>query len=471
MSMSTSSPHDEHWRAARLQLREWLAMHHTTKSELARLAGVNRSVITRFLEKDQPLNPATASKLYRVLGLNSDPVEQQHWVQWLNLEDMKGLLSETPMCDMAPSPLRLPSNMEQGSYWLNQGWAVLRKSRDILGAISMFRMAEQAFGRYTTMAPLAACEMIEHLLNLSDVAKAEREIFRVEQTYQSVMDVQSRSRLLANKSMAAHDRRDFVRSIQYADELRTLAQANGMLIGHEHLSGLSQLGMAETLSPSDPNRRRLLGMAEQNMRTMCRKAENAGEIWNLGFQYFRLAQVLREQGQAVEAERYCTRARRCFGYEFALGHIAIEEANLGLLNGQTSRARARAEAAREGWGTIYYAGGLGRCAAVTALSLWMEGRADEALEPAVVAASIAPYGTCYKGDAFVDLPWQIVPDARRNLDARQYAARIEQMREHVVLRQGHFACLTRVVPDRSADALALLAKMQPNPQPAQVWVA
>ena len=471
MPMSASSPHDEHWRAARLQLREWLAMHHTTKSELARLAGVNRSVITRFLEKDQPLNPATASKLYRVLGLNSDPVEQQHWVQWLNLEELMGSLSETPMYDMALSPLRLPSNMEQGDYWLSQGWAVLRKSRNSVEAIRLFRMAEQAFGRYTSMAPLAACEMIEHLLNLSDVAQAEREIFRVEQSYQSVMDVQSRSRLLANKSMAAYDRRDFARGMQYADELRTLAQANGMLIGHEHLSGLSQLGMAETLSPSDPNRRRLLGMAEQNMRTMCRKAENVGDIWNLGFQYFRLAQVLREQGQPAEAERYLVRTRRCFRDEPALGHIAIEEANLGLLNGQTSHARARARSAWEVWGAIFYASGFGRCAGVTALSLWMEGRAEEALEPAVVAASIAPYGTCYKGDAFVDLPWQIMRDARRNLDARQYAARIEQMREHVVARQGHFACLTRVVPDRSADALALLAKMQPNPQSAQVWVA
>jgi len=247
--------------------------------------------------------------------------------------------------------------------------------------------------------------------------------------------------------------------MQYADELRTLAEANGMPIGHEHLSGLSQLGMAETLSPSDPNRRRLLGMAEENMRTMCRKAENTGDIWNLGFQYFRLAQVLREQGRTADAERYRTRAHRCFWHEPALGHIAIEEANQALLNGQTSRARARAEAAREGWGKIYYAAGLGRCAAVTALSLWMEGHAEEALEPAVVAASIAPYGACYRGDAFTDLPWRIVPDARRSLDARQWTARIEQTREHILLREGHFACLTRVVPDRAADALALLAQL------------
>ncbi|HEY3341024.1 MAG TPA: hypothetical protein VGK81_03360, partial [Anaerolineae bacterium] len=133
-----------------------------------------------------------------------------------------------------------------------------------------------------------------------------------------------------------------------------------------------------------------------------------------------------------------------------------------LLNGQTIRARARAEAAQEPWFSDWYAGGLGRVAAVTAMSLWLEGHAEKALEPAVVAASIAPYGTCYKGDQFVDLPWQIKQDACRIFDTRQYTALIERMREHVQLRSGHFTCLSHIAPDRSGAALELLARLAVN---------
>jgi hypothetical protein len=217
--------------------------------------------------------------------------------------------------------------------------------------------------------------------------------------------------------------------------------------------------LAEHLEENDPNRPRLLGMAEENMRVMCNDAEKSGKDLHYAFMHFRLAQVLREQSRYGDALLHRRIAQQCFQGDAAMGHLLIEEANLALLEGDTAHVLAKAESVQDGWQLVNYAAGLGRAAAVVALSLWMEGHAQEALEPAVVAASIAPNGDCYKGDRFVDLLWHINQYVRRNVDVRQYTALTTKIREHVYTRSGHFACLTKVVPDRSATALALLDKL------------
>ena len=464
MKSSARSASDAQWNEARRKLREWLAASKKSQSELARLAGVNRSVVYRFLEKDQPLSTATATKLYNVLKLSPGPAQPHQWIEWLNLSETKTSLGElTPPQEM-PSSTGVYSNIERGYYWLKKAWGILREGKNLPAAVPLFTQAEQAFGPYSTLAALAGCEIIGQYDNLSDMARAEQEVFRVEQTYQHVMDVQTRREFLYHKGMVAYDSRDYPRALQAVDDLKALEKAFGFPTYHEHIAGLAQLAMAERLAPADPDRQRLLGMAEDNIRFMCRDAEKIGHKLHIGFMNFRLAQILREQGRYSDADRYRKMARPYFLGEgdSAVGHIAIEEANLALLNGETTRARARAESAQDGWLDGFYAGGLGRVAAVTALSLWMEGRAVEALEPAIVAASVAPHGACFKGDRFVDLPGQINRDVRRSADTRRYAALIAQMQERVHLQSGHFACLARVVPDRSGAALALLENLKAN---------
>src|SRR5205085_2123555 len=76
---------DDHWNEARTQLRQWMAAHGLSQNRLARLAGLNRSIIHRFLEKDQPLSQKSAGKLYQTIRLNMDPAERQHWIEWLDL--------------------------------------------------------------------------------------------------------------------------------------------------------------------------------------------------------------------------------------------------------------------------------------------------------------------------------------------------------------------------------------------------
>jgi transcriptional regulator with XRE-family HTH domain len=464
--MSSSSPGDAQWTTARTNLRDWFAAHRTTQSELARLAGVNRSVISRFLEKEQPLSTASAIKLYSVLKLNLDSVERQQWMEWLHLERMQDSLEDPPTPSaQAPIPAGPYANIEAGFYWINQAWTIARDQARIPEALPLYTKAEQAFGPHSSMAALAACNRIAQLDNLSDLAQAAQEVFRVEQTYQHVMDIQTRLELIHVKGWVAFDSRDYLTAMQIANELRKYEKKWGMKQLSAHVSGLTQLAIAECLDSDIPERQHLLMQAEQNMRFMSRYAEANGDIVDVGFQHFRLAQILREQRRFSEANHEISYARQCFVGEGAYGHIAIEEANLTLLDGETTRARARAESAQEGWLKQYYAGGLGQIAAVTALSFWMEGHAQQALEPAVVAASIAPNGRCFKGDRFVDLPWQINRNMRHRITEREYAAVIAQTREHIHLRSGYFACLTRVVPDCSGAALALLDKLENTPHP------
>jgi transcriptional regulator with XRE-family HTH domain len=457
--MSSSLPRDAQWSEARRNLREWMAAHKVSQSEIARLAGLNRSVISRFLEKDQPLSTSTATKLYNALKLNMDPLERQHWMEWLNLEEAKASLSESHASDEMPSFMGMYHNLETGYYWLKKAWGSLRQDRNIPAALELFAQAEQAFGKYSTLAALAGCEIIQQYINLGHLARAEQEVFRVEQAYQHVMDMQIRREFLQLKGMTAYDRQDYTRALQAVDELIVMEKTYGFQTLHQHIAGLSQLRLAEGLDDAAPEKQRLLGMAEENIRFLCRHFGKGGSDLDMGFMDLRLAQILREQGRYADAAHYRTRVRRFFLGQIAAGHLALEEANLALLDGDTTHARARALAAQDGWLVQAYAGGLGRIAAMTAQSLWMEGRAEEALEPAVVAASIAPYEACFKGDQFVDLPWQINQDVYRKAGAHQYAVLIAQMQEHLHLQSGHFACLAHVVPDRSGAALALLEQM------------
>lgn len=462
--MSSSSPRDAQWSAARQNLREWLAAHKQTQSELARLAGVNRSVISRFLEKEQPLSTASAVKLYRVVRLPLEIAERRHWMEWLHLEDMQDSLEDPPTLSAEAPILTGPyANIEAGFYWINQAWTTAKDQARIPEALPLYTKAEQAFGPHSSMAAMAACNRIAQLDNLSDLAQAAQEVFRVEQTYQHVMDMQTRLAFIHVKGWVAFDSQDYSTAMQIANELRKYEKRLGLKQFSVHVTGLTQLAIAEYLDSHSPERQRLLMQAEQNMRRMFRYTQ--GYIVDVGFQHFRLAQILREQRRFSEANHEISYARQCFAGEGAYGHVAIEEANLALLDGETTRARVKAESAREGWLRQYYAGGLGRIAAVTALSFWMEGRAGQALEPAVVAASIAPNGRCFKGDRFVDLPWQINRNMRHSITEREYATVIAQVREHIHLRSGHFACLTRVVPDCSGAALALLDKLENTPHP------
>ena len=464
--MSSSTRHDAQWTTARQNLREWLAAHHKSQSELARLAGVNRSVISRFLEKEQPLSTASAVNLYRVVKLTLETAERQQWREWLHLESMQDSLEDPPTPSAEAPILTGPyANIEAGFYWINQAWTVAKDQARIPEALPLYTKAEQAFGPHSSMAALAACNRIAQLDNLSDLAQAAQEVFRVEQTYQHVMDIQTRLEFIHVKGWVAFDSQDYSTAMQIANELRKYEKRWGMKQFSAHVSGLTQLAIAECLDSNSSERQHLLMQAEQNMRLMFRYAEANGYIVDVGFQHFRLAQILREQKHFSEANHEISYARQCFAGEGAYGHIAIEEANLALLDGETTRARAKAESAQEGWLKQHYAGGLGWIAAVTALSFWMEGRAQQALEPAMVAASIAPNGRCFKGDRFVDLPWQINRNMRHSITEREYATVIAQTREHIHLRSGYFACLTRVVPDRSGAALTLLDKLESTPHP------
>ena len=459
--MTSALPRDAQWTAARQNLREWLAAHKQTQSDLARLAGVNRSVISRFLEKGQPLSTATAIKLYSVLKLSPDPSERQQWREWLHLEEMQASLGEpqSVMEEDLPVTLGPYPNLEEGYHWLNQAWLLLSQPGNIPRSQPLLVRAEQAFGLHSSMAALAACESIQQWINLGDLAQAEREVFRVEQSYQYVMDLQTRMEFLGVKAMAAYDQRDYLRTLQGTEEMKALGETYGFDTEYQHIAGLAQLGLAEQLEEGNSQRQRLLQMAEENFRHMCVSAEKGGRKMHIGFMHFRLAQVLREQNRYGDALLHRRIAQQALQGDPAMGHLAIEEANIALLEGNTAHVPAKVESVQDGWQLVNYAAGLARAAAVETMSLMMDGHVEAALEPAVIAAIALPTGVCYKGDRFVDLPWQVSRELRRTLDAHRYITLIGSTREHVHTRSGHFACLAKVVPDRSAIALALLDKL------------
>jgi hypothetical protein len=131
-----------------------------------------------------------------------------------------------------------------------------------------------------------------------------------------------------------------------------------------------------------------------------------------------------------------------------------------LLDGETRRARVRAEQALEVWKPYAYAGGMARSAAAIALSLRMDGRLEDALEPAILAASLAPYERCFKGSGVVQLAQDVSEDVRSCASCGRHSALIAQLRERAAERRGYFAYLDAAMPDRMPGAMAVLAGLR-----------
>ncbi len=441
-----------------MHLRTWLAARALSQSELARLAGLHRSVINRFMEKEQSLNPLSAVRLYGVLKLSLNPLERQHWIEWLGLEGVSSLLDGAPDIDKTYSIAESYPNLELGLQWFRLATNTLAQS--ITESIRLFEQAERSFGPYSNMAALSGCEIIANLINLGDLPRAEQEVFRVDQTYRDVMDVETRSRFLNLRAIAAYDGRDFARAQSIACECLAFGKAHHYETQAEHMLALVQLGIAERLPDGDPKRLQLLAQAEHNMRLMCRHYEKEGHPVRVGFQYFRLAQILREQGLHDDAKAARSLAWHLFQQDVqphgARNHVRLEEANLALLDGETDLARVKANTAFDGWVFGNYAGGIARSSGAVALSLRIAGKFEEAWEPALVAASLAPYEWCVKGDRFTELLGEISQSVRQKLGVRKHQMMIEGLRERIAERHGYFAGLYQAMPGRSAEALALL---------------
>ncbi len=95
---------------------------------------------------------------------------------------------------------------------------------------------------------------------------------------------------------------------------------------------------------------------------------------------------------------------------------------------------------------------------------------EAALEPAVVAASLAPHESGYKGVRFAGLPFEVSRDIRRTGHSGHYGSLITQLRERLDEQRGYFVRLSSTTPDRSGPALALLARLDHKNSPASLFM-
>ncbi|MCL4505798.1 MAG: hypothetical protein M1140_07220, partial [Chloroflexi bacterium] len=177
----------------RATLRTWLDNAGKRPVWLAQEAGLNPSILSRFLNHKTQLDQVSALKLYKVLKQRMTVTEQQDYLEAAGLLDLIHDLVEPPPVDVLP-PRQLGGPHDPlltGMAYLNAANQAIQR-QSVKDATPLLSAAEKAFGPTSTNAAYAACRIGINLSILGDVDGAVNELTRAGTTYADIMDISTR---------------------------------------------------------------------------------------------------------------------------------------------------------------------------------------------------------------------------------------------------------------------------------------
>ena len=451
--------HDEEEQARQI-IRDWLTVQNRSLRNLAHEADIQPSVLSRFLKGETALEVSSALKIYSVLQRSMSPLDRKRYIDVTGLLPLASAFSRDALFTVE---LQAPG-YEVGSCFFASGIALYyRASHE--DAIPLFREAEKLLGEGASLAAFAGCMVAQIYVNLGDLQRAQEEAIRVHTTYGAVMDPETRAELYRIRNWI-----DYYLG-HYAEAERW--QWERISIGKE--------GQIERLQ--NPH---FLGRIYYDLGCHCRSKQEAEKFFsqaaayygqsyqinvrwgtenNLAFDLFRQAQVLQMQQNGHEAQRLRSRARQMFtdgsiGGALALLHIELEEAKLLAQEGEIPVSRRRAEEVLNGWAQVKYAKGVGDSLKVLGELAYMQGHVQRAFEIFVARLCVYPYDThpanCQVWEEIKNLQDEIVRQSGRV----GYQEALRRVDEQAQYRQGYFAYLNQIVPDRSHDVMRVLTKLQ-----------
>ena len=454
----------DEWDKARAHLRTWMVENGHNQSRVARQSGLNRSIIYRFLNKGHPLSSESAVKIYRVVSANENAAERYEWLQQLHLSDVAvslGLLPADegihPIGQASSGVLNFTDDLQEGFRLLNLS---LSAGMNLRVAIAYLEQAEKAFGHASSMAAVAATQQAQALINLGDLTRARYEVNRINRAYDGIMDPLTRSRFIQVWGQLEYTCHNYVQSTRIFGELAKIELETETVFLAKHWLGVSYLGMSEiTNSPVDAQH--WLELAERYMLTSLQERLLKYPIAeSVGFEHLRLSQIYRKSGQQSKAQYHREQAYLSYNGQTTRLHVELELADLALEKGDAQVARSKAMDCLEQWSTLWagsgYPSGMARALIVIALSLMAEDETRGALEPAIVAAALAPYECYYKNERVNQFPGLIISDLRRRMEGPAFRRIISRLLDDLAEQRGYFIYLTRVTPDCTSQARRLL---------------
>lgn len=304
-------------------INTWLATNELNAAWLVRQAGINPSILSRMLNRKTNLDESSALRLYRVMRWRMPKADQEAFLAAAGVLDLvqdaaDSLTPQTsPPLDTGDDPQIMGMRLMLSGYSLLAAVATRE-------AAAQFLKAEQAFGIASSNAPRAACEAINCLTNLGDIARAEQEILRVAGQYDHVMDPETRMYYSIIHGEIELDRGRLDEAEPWFTECLRIAEVTGIArLGDDalHNLGLIYLGRAQT-APIRVNIDVFLNVALSHFNKHLQHLQQRGVgDWNIAFEHLRLAQVQQLQGDMAAATASRRLARELFHKITALGAV------------------------------------------------------------------------------------------------------------------------------------------------------
>lgn len=380
---------------ARQIVRIWLKDRSLTASQLAVRAGVERSVVARFLNGGN-ITPTTAARLVEAVRPGMTAGERIGLAEAFGLSRFSELAAShseaIPELDTRAIGDPNIAVLVRGGQLLAQAEAMTYV--DIERSVGLFFQAEQVFAHLHNNAVLAARLGVQVLINMGDLDQAERELARVERTHAAGLDPLSQASLASARGWLTFDRADIAACTYIFQHNLRHATQHGFqhhIIEAHHFLGMCCTAQAQlSVSPSD--KWQLLQRAQAHLNIWRADAEGRGDVSAMAFASFRAGQALDAQGRHTDAHHSFAQARNLFKGDFARNHVSIHQADAWLEEGETAKARKAGEAAIAEWSARRYGQGMSRGARVAAQALWQEGKLEQALAWAALAVGFDPHG-------------------------------------------------------------------------------
>jgi hypothetical protein len=442
----------------------WLAANELNRAWLAQQAGLNPSVLSRFLNHKTTLNEASALRLYRVMRWRMPKADREAFLAATGTLDLVQDAAESLIPEASPQPGMQDNPQILGMRLMLAGYRLV-SSVALREAISKFYQAERIFGTASGNAPRAACAAIECLTILGDIPRAENEILRVAGQYDQIMDPETRVLFYTMRGGLEFDRGRLEAAEPWFTSCLQISEATGISrlgdAAHHNL-GLIHLNQAQT-APEGTRNDALLNTALTHLNMSYQHLLQRGvPDWAIAFEHFRRSQVQQLQGDVAAATASRRLARELFRKDHSVGgghHIDIAEADLALAEGNTRRAMYLATACLEDGASINYAAGMSRAVRVQAQAALQNGNSMEAFEKAIVAACINPFGTHIDHAQLLTLLEEVTASVRRAESERGYQQILANIRARLAERSGIYAYLDDVTADRSEAITSLFNQL------------
>jgi len=429
----------------------WMHEHDVTTSELAAAAGLDRTVIHRFLRYARPINLRTALRIYAALHVRMDAQLSHALLVALKLEDIARLFNGVD--DM----VRRQTPVGHAKAIADLANAVeLREQGRHVAAADLFGRSAHSLTIAQGLAFFAACERVRSLLAVGCFNAAREEIERIQARFGRICGIDDMLNLQSLRLRFAYELGDLSLASQI---FRKVAFDAELHHNPQRLSEALYYGalvrLAYAMRATDAKKReRELGRAVRLFRVHdAYEHRHDSDHVAAGMRALRWAELHRTSRAESDAHQARRLAHQILRGTPAAYNVCLELAKVALERDQLTRSRRLAAEAREIAAAADNGLGVAHAAYVLAIADMMEERHEAALDHAVVSATLAP-SWCYE-------------DGTSALDFMRYAARSllnrlppgrrphfeSALRERVEQRRGPYAILASLTADQDRRTL------------------